>query len=252
MEWDVKLYRNNHAFVAQYGRALLEYLPEGENAAVLDMGCGDGTLTAELAGKYRRVVGIDQSERMISAAKENHPGIEFRVMDALDMPFENEFGAVFSNAVFHWIEDQPRLLAQIYKALKPGGRLVCEFGAHGNIGRIWTAFCAAMASHSLRVATRFFYPANDEYSALLVNAGFSIMSVCDFDRPTPLSGGEEGLRGWLTQFLAADISVVDEAAREDVFTQTERALRGSLWDGERWFADYRRIRAVAEKPATEL
>jgi hypothetical protein len=109
-----------------------------------------------------------------------------------------------------------------------------------------------MSSHGLPVATRFFYPSSNEYSALLVNADFNILSISDYDRSTPLNGGEEGLRGWLTQFLAADISAMDEAVREDVFRQTESVLRESLWDGERWCADYRRIRAVAEKPAAAL
>jgi len=247
MDWDVRLYQNNHAFVAEYGKALLELLPQDETASVLDLGCGNGSLTAELAKRYQRVVGTDQSERMIEAARAAYPGIDFRVMDALDMPFDDEFDAVFSNAVFHWIQDQPRLLAQIRNALKPGGTLVCEFGAHGNTGRIWEAFCAAMAERGETVATRFFYPAAEDYAKLLEAAGFDVRAAYEFDRPTPLTGGANGLRGWMMQFLATDLNRLDEAMREDVISQTDRAAKGTLWDGEVWRADYRRLRAVAVK-----
>jgi SAM-dependent methyltransferase len=200
-----------------------------------------------LAGKYSRVVGVDQSERMIGAAKENHPGIDFRVMDALNMPFVNEFDAVFSNAVFHWIQNQPRLLMQINNALKSGGSLVCEFGAHGNIDRIWTAFNDAMSAHNAPVATRFFYPTAEEYTKLLNEAGFDVKIIYEFDRPTLLGNDDNGMRGWLIQFLVADLDGMDEVVREDVIIQVESALRNTLWDGQRWHADYRRLRAVAFK-----
>jgi trans-aconitate methyltransferase len=247
MEWDAGLYEKNHAFVAEYGKALMAHLPEGGDASVLDLGCGTGTLTAELKEKYRRVVGIDQSETMITTARQNHPGMDFLVMDALNMPFESEFDVVFSNAVFHWIHDQPRLLQQIYKALKKGGLLLCEFGAHGNIGQIWNAFLDAMRSHGAPVTTKFFYPTAGEYEKLLTDAGFAVHTVYEFERPTPLSGGRDGMRAWLLQFLAGDLNRLEEAAREDVIQRTVRALESTLWDGTTWRADYRRIRAVVEK-----
>lgn len=249
MEWDAKLYQNNHTFVAEYGKALMAYLPEDETAFVLDLGCGTGALTAELAKKYRGVMGIDQSEAMIDTARRDHPGMEFLVMEARSMPFENAFDVVFSNAVFHWIPDQRQLLAQIYKALKSGGLLLCEFGASRNIGRIWAAFCDAMAAHGAPVLTRFFYPTAEEYTKLLEDAGFKVRTVYEFDRPTPLSGGADGMRGWLVQFLAGDLNRLDDVLREDVIAKTVNALRGELWDGTSWHADYRRIRAAAEKPS---
>lgn len=64
---------------------------------------------------------------MIDKAKKQFSNIEFLVCDALAVSFEEDFDVVFSNAVFHWISDHDRLLKNIYKALKPHGRLVCEF-----------------------------------------------------------------------------------------------------------------------------
>jgi trans-aconitate methyltransferase len=247
LDWDVQLYQKNHSFVPEYGKALLAYLPEDGNTAILDLGCGDGVLTSELAKKYRRVVGVDRSEPMISAARARNPGIDFRVMDALDMPFDNEYDVVFSNAVFHWIPDQPRLLAQIYKALKREGFLVCEFGAYGNVGRIMAAVATVLASIGSAMSTRFFYPKAEDYAQMLKNEGFAAQVLYEFDRPTPLPGGTDGLHGWMMQFLEADIGRLQASVREAVISQTEEALRGSLWDGQRWTADYRRIRVVATK-----
>lgn len=77
---------------------------------------------------------------MIKKAQEQYSNIEFRVCDALELPFENQFDVVFSNAVFHWIKNHETLLDYIYKVLKPKGLLICEFGTSGNIATIENAF----------------------------------------------------------------------------------------------------------------
>lgn len=97
-------------------------------------------MTAQLAELCNKIVGVDGSENMIDKAKEEFSNIEFKVCDALALPFEKEFDVVFSNAVFHWISDHDALLENIHKALKPQGVLVCEFGASGNIATIENAF----------------------------------------------------------------------------------------------------------------
>ena len=135
-EWNAALYDNKHDFVAEYGKGLLEFVPENNNQSILDFGCGTGILTVQLKKLAEVVIGVDSSESMIKWAQQQYPDIKFIVSDALALPFVEQFDVVFSNAVFHWITDHNALLNNIHKVLKPGGLLVCEFGANVNIATI--------------------------------------------------------------------------------------------------------------------
>ncbi|WP_374281735.1 trans-aconitate 2-methyltransferase [Desulfovibrio sp.] len=254
MDWNAGLYDQQHDFVAAYGENLLGLLPDGLGFAV-DLGCGTGALTGPLTARAARVVGIDASPHMIAQARLRLPQVEFMVMDACDMPWSGSVDAIFSNAALHWIEDQERLTATMARVLRPGGLLVCEFGARGNIGRLRAAFAAAfqaaLAGEGLGPAylnsERFYFPSAAEYAALLARHGFSVRQAEEYDRPTPLKGGNEGLASWMGQFFAQDLDCVPPAAQEKIFAAVADALRASLWDGGQWIADYRRLRVVAVK-----
>lgn len=116
---------------------------------ILDVGCGTGALTKTLAEEGAYVLGVDASAAMIARARTDYPELEFMVMDATVLAFANEFDTVFSNAAFHWIKNQTALLQGIYRALKYGGALVCEFGAHGNVDTIQHNFLRIMQARGL-------------------------------------------------------------------------------------------------------
>lgn len=245
MEWNASLYEDKHGFVAEYGKGLLEFVPPGRQQAILDLGCGTGALTNELAARAGEVIGLDASPHMVKAARERYPEIDFITGDALDLPFENRFDVVFSNAVFHWLADHDRLLKNIRRALTPGGRLVCEFGARGNVAAIEDAFARACAEQALRPASRFTFPEADAFARLLADNHFVPELVAAYDRPTVLHDGPEGLRNWMRQFFAADLQSLDESRQEELLARAEELARPKLWDGNAWVADYRRLRAVA-------
>lgn len=247
LRWDAALYDSRHGFVAEYGRELLGYVPEDGGQIILDAGCGTGALTAELAKRAGRVIGADSSAEMIARAKSRHPELEFYVMDLCRLTWENYFDLIFSNAVFHWIRDQNLLLGNIFRALKGGGALVCEFGGRGNVAKIEGAFRQAAGKFGYSYESPFYFPEKEEYQELLAQNNLRIELILDFDRPTPLAGGALGLRDWMRQFFAGDLLRFSEAAQEKIFAETEAALAPELWDGERWIADYRRIRVVASK-----
>lgn len=249
MQWDAALYGQKHDFVAEYGRDLLEYVPEDPKLRALDVGCGTGVLTWALSRRVGEVTGIDLSREMLKIARAAYPGLTLLDMDACALPVEwtNVFGLVFSNAVFHWIPDQPLLLANLFRVLKPGGRLVCEFGAKGCVAAIHRAFGAALARRGYPYTNTFFFPDPGEYRALLEQAGFEVEWITDFNRPTPLKDGEAGLRNWMTQFFAASLASLPPNTQNDVFAEAEDALRPTLWDGAQWVADYRRLRFSAVK-----
>src|ERR1700685_518040 len=101
--WDAAAYADNAHFVAALGQPVLDLLQPQSGERILDLGCGDGALTEKLVALGAQVVGIDNSQDMIAAALRR--GLDARVMDVRALVFEDEFDAVFSNAVLHWIKD---------------------------------------------------------------------------------------------------------------------------------------------------
>src|SRR5690606_32972475 len=98
---------------------------------ILDLGCGDGALSARIAEAGAQLVAVDSSDVLLAAARAR--GLDARLMDAQSLTFAGEFDAVFSNAALHWMPDHDAVLAGVVRALRPGGRFVGEFGGHGNV-----------------------------------------------------------------------------------------------------------------------
>ncbi len=104
------------------GDKLLQFLNIQDHEDVLDLGCGNGKLTAKIRALTRgRVVGIDASEKMIDLARK-YGGIEFHILRAEDMDFYEEFDVIFCNSAFQWF-DPHAILPKCYKALRSGGRM---------------------------------------------------------------------------------------------------------------------------------
>ncbi len=247
MVWNSTLYDDKHGFVADYGRDLLDFIPGNKGLTILDLGCGTGTLTAQLSALGHQVTGIDSSPDMINKAKAQFSSIEFMVCDALALPFENKFDVVFSNAVFHWISDHKALLKSIYKILKPHGLLICEFGANGNIAAIEKAFAQACRGFGYDYESKFNFPTTESFGKLLTNSGFIIDQLYDYDRPTVLKEHEQGMANWLLQFFASELSVMPKHTQTMILAQVTDITQAKLWDGQSWVADYRRLRAIARK-----
>ena len=248
MRWNAELYQQQHSFSVAYGKDMLEYVNRDRGQTILDLGCGTGALTCELAAQGAHVIGLDASPDMIVKARADYPALEFVVADAAAMTYDNMFDTVYSNAALHWIKNQPALSAQIYRALKPGGYLVAEFGAKGNIETIQRAFSSALQLQGRPFASQFFFPSPAEYRKLLETARFAVQYIEDFDRPTPLAGGTDGLRQWLIQFYDDYLKPLTALEKEHVIKQTETAC-ADLWQNGQWVADYRRLRVIAQKAA---
>lgn len=244
-EWNAILYDNKHNFVAEYGKGLLEFVPKNKNQSILDLGCGTGTLTSQLVNFADTVVGVDSSESMIEMAQKQYTDIKFIICDALKLPFNKQFDVVFSNAVFHWIADHNALLNQVHKVLKPNGLLICEFGANGNIATIENAFMKVCRDSGYEYNPKFNFPTSEQFADLLKKNNFSIDKIYDYDRPTPLKDNEEGLANWIRQFFASDLEFMSEKSQAEIIKKVEDLTRGSLWNGSKWIADYRRLRVIA-------
>lgn len=134
-QWNAGLYQESYSFVWQSGKDLLGMLHPETGESILDVGCGTGQLTHEIAHSGAAVVGIDASPTMIEQARNNFPELRFEPCDVRAMPYDGEFDAVFSNAALHWVQPAEAAAEAMARALRPGGRMVVELGDGATLPR---------------------------------------------------------------------------------------------------------------------
>src|SRR5258708_10292583 len=127
--WDPDSYARNDRFVSDLGAPVVELLAPHAGERILDLGCGDGALTAKLVALGCTVVGVDASAQQIAAARAL--GLDAHVVSGEELAFAAAFDAVFSNAALHWMRRADRVIDGAWRALRPGGRFVAEFGGAG-------------------------------------------------------------------------------------------------------------------------
>jgi len=243
--WDPDRYARNARFVSDLAAAVVDLLNPRPGERILDLGCGDGVLTAKLVEMGCAVVGVDGSSAQIEAARKL--GLDARVMDGEKLSFDGEFDAVFSNAALHWMRNPEAVISGVWSALQPAGRFVAEFGGHGCVAKIKKALVDALNRRGLdgEAAVPWYFPTVEEYSALLVTNGFVVSSIALVPRPTPLPGD---VTGWLETFGESFTACLPPAERPAYIAAVREALRPELADSEgKWTADYVRLRFAAIK-----
>src|SRR5262249_47518213 len=164
--WNPERYARNARFVSDLGAPVVELLAPRTGERILDLGCGDGALTAKLVEMGCDVVGVDASAAQVDAARKL--GLDARVADGENLPFKGEFDVVFSNAALHWMRNAPdKVIAGAYRALRPGGRFVAECGGHGCVNKIKTALVDALNRRGSdgEAASPWYFPTVEDYSA---------------------------------------------------------------------------------------
>ena len=247
MNWNAQNYHATCGRVTEHGMKLVEVLRDMRCNKILDLGCGTGVLTNEIAGFAGEVVGLDASPAMLEKAAAAYPELQFVLLDACAMRWESAFDAIFSNAVLHFIKEQEVLLERIHRALVQNGAFVAEFGAAGNIRDLLDAVSAACKARGKSYTLRFYYPAEEEYRQLLEKHHFSIESLSSYDLDTQLTEGEPGLRNWVKQVFSVEMAWFEDEEREEVLGEIETALRPTHWDGSNWHLPNRRLQVVARK-----
>lgn len=246
IKWDADKYTRDFSFVHQYGNDVMELLDLNPSMVVLDVGCGNGALTKKLSEKGVRAIGLDDSGDLLHIARQNYPDLEFIQADATDFRLQEKADAVFSNAVFHWIEreKQPELLKCIYSVLKKEGQLVFEFGGYGNNCLIHSALENVFRQRGLDYQMPFYFPTIGEYASLLEQAGFKVTYMSLFDRMTELKG-ENGLEDWIKLFVRKPFENMEDGDRDNIIKQSADLLKKDLFQQGIWYADYVRIRGKA-------
>lgn len=243
--WNPESYARNARFVSDLGSPVVDLLAPKLGERILDLGCGDGVLTKKLADLGCEVVAVDSSVPQVEAARKL--GLNASAISGEDLPYREEFDAVFSNAVLHWIKQTDVMLAGVYRSLKPGGRFVAECGGHGCVHKIRTALVQALDRRGLDGEARvpWYFPTPGDYATRLERAGFRVDSIALIPRPTPLPGD---ILGFLETFALIFFQGFSDEARYDYLQEVRTVLGPQLQDANgTWVADYVRLRFAATK-----
>lgn len=239
-EWDAADYARVGGFVPALGQAALDLLDPQPGEYILDVGCGDGTLTLKIKEAGADVVGIDNSLSMIGAARAK--GLDARLMDAAEIKFVEAFDAAFSNATLHWVIDKERAARAIWFALKSDGRFAGEMGGEGNLARLREALDDVLVVRGYGPPTfaANWYPSVEEFVALYESVGFREIDARLIERPTQL---EHGVAAWVTTFRRGwlDRAGVPEDERASIADQVADRVGTNI-------ADYVRLRFMMRKP----
>jgi len=188
-KWNSEYYKEHSDPQEQSALSVLDKIKFKGNESILDIGCGDGKITANIANRIPKglVIGIDNSPSMIKAAKHyyaNIPNLAFKLQDATNFNFDQKFDYVFSFSTFHWISDQLSALKNIQKALKPNGRVIIQMGCDEDspVKRAFEIICSKpkWKSQFEQIKGKYHHKTAQEYQKLLDKAGFTKKNITVF------------------------------------------------------------------------
>jgi trans-aconitate methyltransferase len=234
VRWDATDYAKNSQ--GQFGWAMgnVDKLRLQPSDCVLDVGCGDGKITAELAKRVPEgsVTGVDRSDSMIALARQSFQlsNVSFRTLDAQGLDYIEAFDAVFSNSAIHWMPDQHAVVQGIARALKPGGRMFLSMGGRGTAAAPremlaqlmqesrWTGYLAGASSpHHFR--------GPEDYGPWLSESGLQADRVELVPKPLRLAN-LAALEGWLrTTWMTYTERLPESVRAEFIHEWAERVSR---------------------------
>ena len=255
-EFDGRKYEKASAHQREWGTKLIAELDLHGTERILDLGCGDGALSARIADLVPNgeVTGIDASRGMIEAAQpKGRKNLRFLLMDIDELNYVEQFDVVFSNATLHWIKDHERLLRNAGRALRKGGRLRFNFAGDGNCSHFFSVVREAMSAEEFAVHFAgfdwpWYTPSVEEYSALMDASGLDNGRVWGENADRYFPDAEEMIK-WIDQpslvpFLAHVPDRAKPRFREYV---VKRMIEETRQDDGRCFETFRRINVSARQ-----
>ncbi|MCJ1454341.1 hypothetical protein MMC28_004694 [Mycoblastus sanguinarius] len=266
--WTANAYKASASFVPLLTSEIVEWLSPQRTDKILDLGCGDGSLTAKIGSQCSHVIGLDASSNLIEAARNTYGGVpnltwhvqDCRYLEKSEGIKDGQFNKVFSNAALHWILRDPTtrisVLQGAYRALQPGGTFVFEMGGAGNVADVHAALLAALVHQGVsiekvREASPWFFPSEALMKQMLEEAEFKVEKLRLEYRPTKLTAEKEGgVEGWVRLMGAQFLEVLGtEGKRDAVVREVCGVLKTVLTheeDGSTWLG-YVRLKVVARK-----
>lgn len=235
-KWDPCDYNTQSLNQQQWAQELIQKLALKGNERILDIGCGDGKVTAQISRHVPSgfVVGIDSAESMILFAREKFPEVKysnlaFQNVDAKELDFNGEFDIVFSNAALHWIIDHRPVLKGIKKSLRSPGKVLLQMGGTGNAVSIFEVLDKLLKDEKWsRFFKDFSFPygfySPEEYKVWLDEADLQIKRVEIIPKDMKLKG-KEGLSGFIrSTWLSYTLRIPEDLRTEFIDSVTEKYL----------------------------
>jgi len=266
--WTHSAYKASAPFVPLLTQEIIQWLDPQASDTILDLGCGDGSLTAKIAERSAHVAGFDASANLIEAGRSTYGTVSNLSWHVLDCRYlegskeikEGEYDKVFSNAALHWIlrdaSSRMSVLRGVYRTLRPGGVFVFEMGGAGNCADVHAALLAALVHQGIsiekaRETSPWFFPSELLMKNMLEAAGFQVQRSKLEYRPTELTSEKEGgLEGWVRLMGAQFLEVLDtEDKREAVVREVCDVLQTILTHEEdgSMYLGYVRLKVIARK-----
>lgn len=243
-QWDARAYERSSAAQQAWARELIDRLAPRGDERILDIGCGDGKVTAELAARVPggSVLGIDSSEDMIRLARERfpaerHPNLSFAREDMRRLDHGGAFDLAFSNAALHWVLDHVSVLEGTRRSLRRGGRLLFQMGGQGNAEDVWriveaTIARPAWAAYFSGMSFPYGMYGIEQYQAWMDRAGLNWVRIELLPRDM-VQDGAGGLAGWIRTTWLPYTQRVPEALREQFIAEiVDEYVRAHPPDGE--------------------
>jgi len=255
-EFDGQKYKNASGHQKEWGARILDELSLTGAEAILDLGCGDGVLTKQLADLVPegRVLGIDASKGMIETAKElEGHNLLFALQDINDIAFTNEFDLIFSNAALHWVKDHHKLYRNCYTALKSGGIVRFSFAGDGNCSNFYEVVREVMNDsyyswHFKNFEWPWYMPRISDYEELINQQEFKELRCWEENADRNFSTKEDMVK-WIDQpsivpFLKSLPKEKQSQFRDEVI---RRMVDKTVQPDGTYFETFRRINVYAKK-----
>ena len=221
--WDGEYYHHHSPGQEKSIQERLTHITFTPDEHILDVGCGDGRMTALIAEKVTQgsVIGLDSSESMIQFAQKtfppnNHPNLRFECGSAESIPYHNRFDRILSFNCLHWVADHHAVLTTAAQSLKPHGSILFTMMADDNLivdvldnitqSKPWSSYFIAPKKS-------WCFPQNVEtYKTLLKKTGFiaknikSVRRSITFDNEKQLLGS---MKAWIPHIKLLDPSLHD-------------------------------------------
>ncbi|MDE7422169.1 MAG: methyltransferase domain-containing protein [Lachnospiraceae bacterium] len=255
-EFDGEKYKSASKHQREWGSDLIEELFLSGNEMILDLGCGDGYLTEQLAQlvPYGSVLGIDSSAGMIETAQKRiRDNLVFTQMDINSIDFHNMFDVVFSNATLHWIKDHKKLLKNTFTALKEGGMLLWDFASDGNCSNFYEVVREKIQNEKYKqyfsgFQWPWYMPTKIDYEKIIIASGFSVYNITEVNRDRYFTNADEMIK-WIDQpsivpFIEVIPNELKSAFRKDVI---KAMIEKTLQPNGTCFETFQRIHVTATK-----
>jgi trans-aconitate 2-methyltransferase len=255
-EFNGEAYKQSSTHQKEWGTRIISEIHFSGREHILDLGCGDGVLTALLAGLAPQgyVLGIDSSQGMIEVARRiQRSNLRFELRDINYLDYKSEFDLVFSNAVLHWVKDHNRLLDNVFKGLKKDGLARFNFGSAGNCVHFHKVIRSAMkhpeySGYFKTFEWPWYMPPVEEYELLVRRLPFREIKIGGeiADRYFP---DVSAMVKWVDQpSLVPFLEAVPEPDKQGFRNfVVEKMIEETRQDDGRCFETFRRINVLARK-----